>query len=153
MIKKVVCVFFVFLVSGIACLSAQMSKAQLQQMYVNHLRSEGYNPSIDSDGDVNFTAQGQNFYIDVIDNDLQSFHLVLTNFLDIGGESNRLKALNAASAITRTTRVVRVYITSSGRIAIDTYIYIANPEDFRVHLNRLISVMITARTEFVAAMR
>ncbi|MCL2181709.1 MAG: hypothetical protein FWB83_11360, partial [Treponema sp.] len=105
-----------------------MSKAQLQNMYVNYLRGEGYSPTIDSDGDVNFTAQSQRFYINVMENDLQSFQIVMTNFLDIGSASNRLRALEAASAVTRTRPVTRLYLTSSGRIAIDSFIFLARPE-------------------------
>jgi len=151
--KNVICLLLVFLLAGIAGLNAQMTKQQLQNMYVNYLRGEGYSPSIDSDGDVNFTVQGHRFYINVMENDLQSFQIVLTNFLDIGAASNRLKALDAASAVTRTTRVVRLYITSSGKIAIDTYIFLAKPEDFSAHLNRMVNIMIQSRDEFMAAMR
>jgi len=150
---KVIIIFFILMAVGLSTLSAQMTKKQLQDMYVSYLRGEGYSPTVDSDGDVNFTAQGQRFYIDVVDNDLQSFHLVLTGFLDIGSASNRLKALDAASAVTRTTRVVRLYITSSGKIAIDCYIFIAKPDDFKVHLNRMVNIMVAAREEFLGMMK
>ena len=150
--KKSVCLFIVFMLVGICCLSAQ-TKKQLQDTYVAYLKSQGYNPSVDSDGDVNFTAKGQRFYISVRENDLQSFQLVLSNFLDIGNVSNRLKALETASAVTRTTPVVRLYITSSGKIAIDSYIFLAKPDDFKEHLNRLVNIMVQARDEFLAAMK
>jgi len=152
MYKKKMCFVIILMLAGIACLGAQMTKSQLQNMYVIYLRGEGYSPSVDSDGDVNFTAHGQSFYIDVIDNDLQSFHLVLLGFLDIGSASNRLKALDAASAVTRTTKAVRLYITSSGRIAVDSFIFLAKPDDFKMHLNRLVNIMISAREEFLSMM-
>ncbi|MDR0501833.1 MAG: hypothetical protein LBH16_00780 [Treponema sp.] len=151
--KKMICSLLVFLLAGITNLSAQMSKKQLQDMYITYLKGEGYNPALDRDGDVNFTAKGQKFYIEVIDNDLSSFHLVLTEFLDIGGASNRLKALDAASAVTRTTSVVRLYITSGGKIAIDTYIFLAKPEDFKTHFNRMVNIIVSAREEFLAMMK
>jgi len=150
--KRAFCLFIVFLLAGFTGLSAQMTKSQLQEMYVSYLRGEGYNPTIDSDGDVNFTAHGHRFYINTIDGDLNSFHLVLLNFLDIGGASNRLKALDAASAVTRTTKVVRLYITSNGRIAVDSYIFLVKPDDFKTHLNRLVNLMISAREEFLTMM-
>jgi len=151
--KKMICLALILTLAGISCLSAQMSKAQLQNMYVNYLRGEGYSPTIDSDGDVNFTAQSQRFYINVMENDLQSFQIVMTNFLDIGSASNRLRALEAASAVTRTRPVTRLYLTSSGRIAIDSFIFLARPEDFSAHLNRLVNVMVQSREEFLTAMR
>jgi hypothetical protein len=151
--RKMICLLFVIMLAGINCLGAQMTKTQLQDMYVTYLRGEGFQPSIDSDGDVNFSAHGQRFYISVMESDLTSFHLVLSSFIDIGGEGNRLKALNAASAVTRTTKVVRLYITSSGRIAVDSFIFLAKPEDFNVHLNRLVNIMIQSRNEFLDLMR
>ena len=139
---------FVLMLVGINCLSAQ-TRSQLQDMYVSYLRGEGYNPSIDSDGDVNFTAQGHRFYIDVMDNDLQSFHVVLTDQITIGPD--RLRALEAASQETRTTRVARVYMTSGGRIAIDAYIFLARPDDFRVVLNRMVDVILIARRDYITS--
>ena len=150
--KKTVCFVIVLMLVGLTCLSAQMSKSQLQEMYVSHLRSVGYSPSIDRDGDVNFTEQGLNFYI-AIDNDPQSFRLSILDHIDIGGASNRLKALEAASAVTRSTRVVRLYITQSGKIAVDSFIFVAKPEDFKVHFSQLVKIMVDARKEFVDAMR
>jgi len=146
-----ICLFIVLMLVGINCLSAQ-TKSQLQEMYVTYLRSEGYQPSVDSDGDVNFTAQGQKFYIHVMENDLQSFQIVLSNFLDIGAASNKQKAIEAASTVTRTTRVARVYMTSNGKIAIDAYIFIGNPNDFKLVLNRMVNVIVVARNDFLAEM-
>jgi len=151
--NKIICFFLLFTLAGLTCLSAQMTKAQLQNMYVTYLRGQGYNPSVDSDGDVNFTAQNQRFYINVRENDLQSFQLVMTNFLDIGNQSNRLKALNAASVVTRTRPVARLYIASNGKIAIDTFILLTKPEDFNVHLNRLVTIMVQSREEFLEVMK
>jgi len=149
--KKMICLIIVITLAGISTLSAQMSKVQLQEMYVTYLRGQGYNPSVDSDGDVNFTAQSQSFYIEVLEREPQSFRIVLSGTLDPG--SNRLRALEAASAATRTNRVVRVFLTARGRIGIDTYIFIARPEDFNVHLNRMVGQMVMARDEFLAAIR
>jgi len=148
---KVIIIFFIPMAVGLSTLSAQMTKKQLQDMYVSYLRGERYSPTVDSDGDVNFTAQGQSFYIEVLEREPQSFRIVLSGTLDPG--SNRLRALEAASAATRTNRVVRVFLTGNGRIGIDTYIFIARPEDFSVHLNRMVGQMVMARDEFLAAIR
>jgi hypothetical protein len=151
--KKTVFFLIVLMLVGITCLSAQMSRSQLQEMYVSFLKGEGYSPSVDSDGDVNFTAQGHKFYINVMDNDPQSFQVVLSTFLDVGSSSSaKTKAYEAASYATRTTRVARAYMTSGGKIAIDAFIFIAKPEDFKVVLNRLISVILTTRKDCVERM-
>jgi hypothetical protein len=84
--------------------------------------------------------------------DLQSFRLVLTDFLDIRTASNRLKALEAASYVTNTTRAVRLYITSNHKIAIDSYILIAKPQDFTLYLNRQVNIILLARKDYLARM-
>jgi len=119
-------------------------------MYVTYLRAQGYSPSVDSDGDVNFTAHGQRFYIDVMEDDLQSFRIVLTNFIDIGPASNRLRALEAAGLEINTTKTIRFIIASNNRIAIDSFIFVGRPQDFELHLNRMVNNIITARTDFLA---
>jgi len=129
-----------------------MTKTQLQDMYVSYLRSEGYQPFVDSDGDVNFTVQGFRFYIDVMADDLQSFRIILTEFLDLGPASNRLRALEAAVLEINTTKAVRFVIASNNRIAIDSFIFIGNPEDFRLHLNRMVNNILIARRDFLARM-
>jgi len=150
--RKIICLLFIFPLIGINYLSAQITKSHIQDMYVTYLRSEGYYPSVDSDGDVNFTAHGHRFYIDVMENDLQSFRIVLTGFIDIGGSSKRLRAFEEASYVTRTTKAVRLFITASDRIAIDSFIFIANPEDFKIHLNRMVNIIISSRSEFLERM-
>jgi hypothetical protein len=148
--KKTICFFIVLMLVGFTCLSAQMSKTQLQEMYVAWLRTEGYNPSVDSDGDVNFTAQGQKFYIDVMAEDLQSFRIVLSDFLSMG--QDRLKALEAAASEIATTKAISFNLTSNNRLAINSFIFIARPEDFKTHLKRMVDNILTARKDFLAKM-
>ncbi|MCL1817914.1 MAG: hypothetical protein FWG35_03215, partial [Spirochaetaceae bacterium] len=132
--RKMFFCFIVLMLVGITCLSAQMTKKQLQDMYVGYLKAEGYQPSVDSDGDVNFTAQGQKFYIDVWEKDLQIFRIMLSGFLDIG--SDRQKALEAATRVTATSMVARTYIASNNKVQIDAFIFIGKPDDFKLHIKR-----------------
>jgi hypothetical protein len=148
--KKTICFFTVLMLAGLACLSAQMTKQQLQEMYVSYLRDEGYDPSVDSDGDVNFTAQGQKFYIDVMADDLQSFRIVLSDLLPMG--SDRLKALETAAAEIATTKAISFNLASNNRLAINSFIFIARPEDFKTHLKRMVDNMLVAKRDFLAKM-
>ena len=47
------------------------TRGELQQLYVEYLRTEGYVPSIDADGDVTFRYEGGNFYIEVNEADVK----------------------------------------------------------------------------------
>jgi hypothetical protein len=141
--------FTLILVNG---LNAQVSKSQLQQMYITYLREQGYQPNVDSDGDVTFKAEERNFYIVVDEDDLESFRIVFPNFWEIESTEERLKAYEAAMYATRTTKVARVFITSRDNTSIDANIFLGKPEDFKLHFRRMIDVILIARRDFVDKM-
>ena len=134
-------------------LNAQMTKSQLQEMYVSYLKEQGYQPAIDSDGDVVFKAEGRNFYIHVQEKDLGYFRIVFPNFWEIESHAERIQAFEAASYATRTTKTARVFLTSDDDTTIDACIFIAKPEDFKLHFNRMLDVIMIARRDFVDRMR
>jgi hypothetical protein len=132
--------------------SAQMSKGNLQQMYLTYLRGEGYQPEIDSDGDIQFKAEGRTLYIIVYDTDLNYFRIVYPYFWEIESEPEREKVAEAASYATRTTKLARVYMTKDDDTSIDACIFIEKPEDFKIHFKRMINVILVARRDFIEKM-
>ncbi|MDR1955620.1 MAG: hypothetical protein LBQ30_02055 [Treponema sp.] len=149
---KVGFVFIGFMLILINSLNAQMSKSQLQQMYVTYLREQGYQTNVDSDGDVTFKAEGYNFYIVVDEDDLESFRIVFPNFWEIESTAERVRAYEAAMYATRTTKVASVYITSRDNTSIDANIFVGKPEDFKLHFRRMIDVILIARRDFIDKM-
>jgi hypothetical protein len=129
-----------------------MSKESLQQMYLTYLKGEGYLPEIDSDGDVRFKAEGKNLYIDVYEDDLNYFQIVLPYFWEIESESERKKVADAASYVTRTTKVAKVYMEEDDDTSINAEIYIEKPEDFKIHFTRMVNVILLARRKFIERM-
>lgn len=121
-------------------------------MYVTYLREQGYQPNVDSDGDVTFKAEGRNFYIAVDEDDLESFRIIFPSFWEIESEEERLKAYEAAMYATRTTKVARVYITSWDNTSVDANIFVGKPEDFKLHFRRMIDVILIARRDFIDKM-
>jgi hypothetical protein len=81
------------------------TKEQLQQMYSDYLADEGYRPSIDEDGDVQFKQEGRMYYIGVSEDDPEYFRVVLPNIWRIESEQERIQVLVAADAVTATTKV------------------------------------------------
>ena len=153
--RKTVCFFIVLMLVGIACLSAQ-TKKQLQDMYVAQLRAEGYGDiSVDSDGDVVFKVQRDgathNLYIDVMENDLQSFRIVLSDYIPMG--SNRQRAIDAAVSEINTTKGVTFNFASGDRIAINSFNFLAKPDDCKVVIKRMVDNILIARRDFIAKNR
>ncbi|MDR3170373.1 MAG: hypothetical protein LBU17_01965 [Treponema sp.] len=133
-------------------LSAQMSKNQLQTMYTDYLKTEGYLPSIDSDGDIYFKSEGKTYYIIVYDNDLGFFQLLYPEFWNIESEEERLQVAESASYATRRTKVAKVFMTSNGDTSISAEAFLKNPEDFKNVFPRMLSGIKTARDNFIERM-
>jgi hypothetical protein len=134
-------------------LSAQMTRSQLQQMYVTYLTEEGYQPEVDSDGDVTFKAEGRFFYISVDENDLEVFTIVYPYFWEIESESERNEALLAASNANRTTKIAKIYLTDDDDTSIRGQTYLAKPDDFELFFERMVDAMMIVRRKFVDDMR
>jgi hypothetical protein len=129
-----------------------MSKSELQQMYISYLRDEGYQPSIDSDGDIAFKTEGRTFYIIVYDDDLEYFYILFPNFWEIESEAERGQVAEAASYVNRTTKLVSVFMTNHDDTSISASILVSKPEDFKNHFQRMVGLIFTARRKFIDEM-
>lgn len=135
-----------------AALFAQ-TKSGLQEMYMTHLRQEGYIPSVDSDGDIAFKFEGRTYYILVDERDPGYFIILYPNFWEIESEEERAKASAVIMNVNRTTKVIKAYINSRDDTSIEADIYLNTPEDFKRHLSRMLSGIQTARQKFIDGMR
>jgi hypothetical protein len=148
--KKFVFVFCVSLcVAGTA---AGQTKEELQKMYADYLRKEGYAPSLDSDGDVSFKIEGGNYFIAINEDDPVFFYIGYPNFWEIETEAERRKASAVIMNVNRTTKVAKIYITSRDDTWIEASIFLNAPEDFKRHFLRMIDAVQLARRKFIDGM-
>ena len=130
-------------------LNAQMTKTQLQTMYTSYLREQGYQPEVDSDGDIRLKVEGRTFWIDVDEKDLKSFRIVYSNFWEIESLSEKAKVYEVANYINRTTKVAKVYINlRENNVSMDANIFIEKPEDFKLHFRRMVDLLLSEIREF-----
>ena len=146
-----ICVFFVFPVNRV--FSQQYTKSERQDFYLTYLRSEGFQPAVDEDGDITFRYEGGNYYIYVEDNDTGYFQIVYPNFYRLETRAERTAAAAAASVVTRGIRVVKVYLNSSeSNVSISAEMFVVNLTDFTQFFYRLLDIMNSARNEFNSQM-
>jgi hypothetical protein len=148
--KKLVLLVCVF--TCVAGFAAAQTKAELQEMYMSYLREQGYTPSLDSAGDVDFKIEGRNYYISVDENDPTYFRIVYPGFWEIESEAERKEASAVIMSVNRTTKLAKVYIESWDNTYIDAGIFLNTPQDFKFHFSRMISTIQTARRKFVDEM-
>jgi hypothetical protein len=59
------------------------------------------------------------------------------------------KIYEVANYINRTTKVIKVYLNSRGdNTSMEVNIFIAKPEDFKLHFRRMIVLILSERREF-----
>jgi hypothetical protein len=136
---------------GAQALFAQ-TKSELQEMYLGYLREQGYSPSLDSDGDVDFKIEGRNYYISIDEDDPVFFRILYPNFWEIETEEERRKASAVIMSVNRTTKIAEVYITSRDDTSIDASILLNTPQDFKQHFSRMIDAVQLARRKFIQGM-
>ena len=128
------------------------SKAQLQQVYSDYLREEGFSPKVDSDGDVQFKFEGSNYFIAVDEKDPMYFALVYANFWEIEDAAERAKVLEAANHVCRNQKVVKVYALESNVWA-SIEIFLPSTDQFKPVFNRALRALQDGKNKFVDQMR
>ena len=147
---KVIVLGFIVGAILIPSINAQ-SKKNLQDMYMDYLRAEGYVPSVDKDGDILFKVAGDSYYILVDEDDLQFFQIYMGINL---GKTKLADALHAANYATRRSKVAKVYISQDGKSAIIKIELLVNkPEDFKQLFSRSMSIMRTAEENFLSELK
>ena len=116
------------------------SKDQLQLMYMDYLKKEGYFPKTDSDGDIIFKKEGKLYFIDIRaqQSDPRYFRIVHPSFWSIDNEIERRNVLEVADHINSTRKVMKVYTVEDNTWA-SIGIFVSNQEDFKVHFSRIMS--------------
>jgi hypothetical protein len=125
------------------------TKENLQAMYMEHLRAEGYLPMIDDSddrGDIIFKVSGENYYIMLNADDLQFFQIYKGVSL---GPIEAEAAINAANYSNRHSKVAKVWISSDGKsVSINTELLLDNPQDFANVFSRALAVIRNAEKNF-----
>ncbi|HOI00363.1 MAG TPA: hypothetical protein PLE85_07430 [Bacteroidales bacterium] len=152
---SIVLLLMAFISSGLTFAqgkSKEYSKKQLQQMYVNFLKDEGYKPEVDDDGDVKFKREGRTYFILVQETDMEFFTIILPNIWEIESEEERAKVIVACDASNAKTKVTKVY-SFKDNVWVTVELFIRQPEDFKGVFARAMNAIDSGAGNFVSKMR
>ena len=111
----------------------------------SYLQSEGYAPSIDSDGDIAFKYQGSNYYI-ICENWNNMVYVNIFSLLDIEG-ALMSKVRKAADEAQKGWKFVRINVNAkSASIAITMPAQSAS--DVKPVLGQFLSIIANAKSDF-----
>jgi len=150
--SKILVIFIllgVFILFPAVAQNAAWTKADLQIVYMEQLREEGYVPYVDTDGDIEFKVSGDTYFIIVDDKDIEFFQIYRGFSL---GSITRNEALDIANESNRISKVAKVSISSpeSERliISITAELLVEEPKGFIPVFNRAISLIRNAENNF-----
>ena len=123
-----------------------------RQVFVQHLKSEGFAPKIDKDGDVVFKIEGGIYYIAMDKNDPEFFRMVYPRFWETESEAERLKALDAANHSNVRCKVSKVMV-SSGNVSAAIEMLLPDPSDFEKVFGRCVGLLRNGVNTFLARVR
>lgn len=127
-------------------------KKDLQKMYMDYLEEEGYKPEIDSDGDVQFKAEGKTYFINVVEDDPTYFRVVLANIWPIESEEERHQVLIAMDYSNAKAKVTKSYMVKDN-VWVGIEIFLPRPEDFSAVFPRCMSALNHGTAHYVTRMR
>lgn len=127
MYKKFI-LFVAFALSALSCFAqeppVQRSAANVafRDSIANFLKLEGYVPSIDEDGDIEFKKEGSTYFVTVVD-DEAPFYVQFTYYLGMDDDIDQVAMLKAMNETNRDNRCIKCSIVDKDLlwITIESY--------------------------------
>lgn len=113
--------------------STAKTKEQLQAIYMDALKAEGYAPEIKGGRDIGFKKEGQIYGVGVNDEGPPFFVEIYRAFaFEVGGDEDLRKTYDKMTEVTTRTKAVKVYLIDDKKgLVFGAQFYLKNPEDFR----------------------
>jgi len=155
-IFTIILIFGVFFAFPATAQGNRVTKADLQNMYMQALRALGYPPDEepDADGDIRFMFSGRHYYIILNKDDPviidENNPLFFRIYREVSlGSFSREAALSAANNLNMLSMVAKFYIPEGRRnVAINTELLVPNQQDFKTVLTRALNLMRFAEDNF-----
>ncbi|MDR0313926.1 MAG: hypothetical protein LBI14_10045 [Treponema sp.] len=153
--KKIIWLLCLFMLS--LPLFAQMSKMEMQNMYLTYMRGQGIEAMVDSDGDIAFEYDLSNygtfiFYIIIFEDDPQFFHILTIDVLSqaLVNDQQRREVSEAVIYATGIAKAVKMYLNSSGtNVWASGEVFLASPNGFSFVFPKIMAEFAAAFDAFV----
>ena len=123
-----------------------MNQKTIQNEIMNYLKNEGFTPSIDDDGDINFKKEGDLHYVIIDEKEENPFYLTisLTRRMEEGYDME--KAISVAFDVEGYKGIkIKLYKTS---IVAQAQMFFQHPDHFKQVFYRTTQIMLWAMDEF-----
>jgi hypothetical protein len=127
--------------------------APATSLFEQHLRAEGYLPTVNERGHVVFKYQGLTYVIMMSAQDPAFFRLLLPGFWAAADDAERRDAYEAANHTTGVMKVAKVTIDDQGNASASAELFVGSAEQALGVLVRCLSALQGAAQTFVNRIR
>ncbi len=85
----------------------------MRELCIDFLKTQGYRPDVDGNGNVVFKVEGKVYIIDIDKRDGSFLRVLLPNFYEIETELEMSKALRVSNKINQSVKVGKIFIASN----------------------------------------
>lgn len=139
---------FTLIFCAFAAQSQEDVTKKLQNRYLGFLIREGYDPEIDSDGDVKFTYNDASYYITIDSGEENFFRIAKLDGLTLTVKSEIDRAIRICHEITKEKKVAKVYWRNDV-IWTSTELLFAEPDGFEGVFDRAMELTEEAYEDFL----
>ena len=125
-----------------------VGQKSIQDRYYDYLKTKGYGPEIDKDGDLKFLYNNRSYYITIDINDKNFFRLARIANLKLDSPAQITNAEKVCHQVTRDVKVAKVY-WSKGQIWVSSEQILPDPSDFETIFDRTLKLTESAYLKFI----
>lgn len=131
--------------------NAQYSESMLQSYFMDLLEDNGYEGWVDSDGDVQFSYNDHDYFIEVNESDNEFFRVVLFNIWPIESLEEYNDVLGAVNEVNKEQKVAKAYITNDN-VWIAAELFVGDPSHVENIFMRCLEVIEESVDVFIEEM-
>jgi hypothetical protein len=130
-----------------------MERTEMASRCFDYLKTEGYVPEIDGDGDVRFKREGLHYLIIIDAKDENYFRMALPNFWRSSDDASRREALDAINETTGSVKVAKVVMSSTGSVSVYVELFVSGADEATKVMGRCMSAASAAARIFLEKMQ
>ena len=149
--KRLICIIAMVAI-GFTATYAQKSftpgQKKIRDEIFSYLKSEGYQPSIDDDGDIKFKRQGDIYFVCVSDKDTSPYYVRLSKYYSYGEERLTRSKIGIYAEEVNKYKMCKLIVEDDSFI-IDSQLFLYNSSAFTSIFNKIMEVIDGAEEEFM----
>ncbi|MBQ9177275.1 MAG: hypothetical protein IJ139_10490 [Bacteroidaceae bacterium] len=125
--------------------SFNSTQKQLRDNILSYIKAEGFQPTIDDDGDIKFKRQGDVYFVIIGEKDTDPMYVTLTKYYSYGTSLTKTKVTLAATEINK-YKMCKLYVLDDS-FKLNMELYLKQSSAFTSIFYKLLDIMDSAEEE------